>query len=464
MHYSLLFLASLSIPLWLTFSGKQSASPNEKITAALAGDKKVVDWHVKPGNNWVYQNSSGDCYLYINIKSGEGEANKPRVPLNISLVLDRSGSMSGDKIKYARQAAKFLIDQLNSADYLSIVNYDDRVEVTSPSQLVKNKEALKSAIDKIGDRGSTNLSGGMLEGYTQVKSTRKEGFVNRVLLLTDGLANQGITDPKELKRLAENKYKEEGIALSTFGVGADYNEDLLTMLAETGRANYYFIDSPDKIPQIFAGELKGLLSVVAQNAWAEVTIPQDLECTNVYGYPYEVKNGKVMIRFNDLYANDEKAILIKLKSKGTYTSNLRFDCTLGYTDAATFEQVKEGKPVQIKMTTDQALIKAGEEKDVQEMLALFESTENFDDIMSDVDKGEYEVARQKGEKAVRVLKEKQVRYNSPKLEEQVKKMSSYVAQMDSVKVMRQSEKSMYQKMNKSVNYNVKKMKDVEVRE
>lgn len=461
MHYALLFLTGLSITAWLVFGGESSSRLKEKISTVLSDDKKVVDWYVKPGNNWVYQNSHGDCYLYVNIKSGEGTANKPRVPLNISLVLDRSGSMSGEKIKYARQAAKFLIDQLDTGDYLSIVNYDDEVGVTSASQLVKNKEALKQAIDHIQDRGSTNLSGGMLEGYSQVMTTRKDGYVNRVLLLTDGLANQGITDPAQLKKLVDNRYREDGIALSTFGVGADYNEDLLTTLAETGRANYYFIGSPDRIPEIFAAELKGLLSVVAQGAWAEVTIPQDLECVNVYGYPYEVKNGKVMIRFNDLYANDEKAILIKFKSKGTFTSNLLFDCNLGYTDANTFNQVKESKPVQMKMTSDKELIRQGEQQEVQEMLALFESTESFDDILADVDKGDYDKARVKGEAAVKELKEKQVKYNSPKLEEQVTKMSSYVKQMDSVKVMRQSDRSMYQKMNKSMNYNVKKMKVVE---
>ena len=101
---------------------------------------------------------------------------------------------------------------------------------------------------------------------------------------------------------------------------------------------------------------------------------------------------------------------------------------------------------------------------VQEMLALFESTESFDEMMSDVDKGDYESARRRGTEAVRVLKEKQVMYKSPKLEEQVKKMTTYVQQMDSVKVMHESEKKIYQKSNKSVNYNVKKLKVVEVKE
>ncbi len=463
MQFALLFLASLTIPVWLTSSGSRTGHNSDNTAPAKSDDNKVINWEVKPGNSWLLQNSAGDCYLYVNIKSGAGASDKPRVPLNISLVLDRSGSMAGEKIEYARRAAKFLIDQLSTSDYLSIVNYDNKVEVTSGSQPVKNKEALKNTVDKISDRGATNLSGGMLEGYTQVKSTRKEGYVNRVLLLTDGLANEGITDPQQLKKLTEKKYLEDGIALSTFGLGADYNEDLLTMLAETGRANYYFIDSADKIPQLFARELKGLLNVVAQNAWAQVTIPEGLECQHVYGYPYEVKDGKVLIRFNDIYANDEKAILIKLKSRARFTDNLRFDCTLGYTDAATFDQVKEGKPVQVKVTTDKELIKTGEEKDVQEMLALFESTERFDDVMADVDKGYYESARMKGAAAVKVLKEKQVKYNSPKLDEQVKKMTTYVQQMDSVKVMRESEKKMYQKMNKSVNYETKKVKSAEIK-
>ena len=160
--------------------------------------------------------------------------------------------MQGAKIGYAKKAAAFVIDQLNNDDIVSVVNYDDRVEITSPSQPVKNKDILKKKIDELSDRGATNLTGGMLEGYAQAESTKKDGYVNRVLLLTDGLANAGITDPAQIKKLVEKKYTEMGIALSTFGLGADYNEDLLTQLAETGRANYYFIDSPDKIPGIFA--------------------------------------------------------------------------------------------------------------------------------------------------------------------------------------------------------------------
>lgn len=421
---------------------------------------KLVNWYAKPGNAWVLQNNPGEIYLYINIQSGQPATEQPRVPLNISLVLDRSGSMEGEKIDYARRAAKFLVDQLSQDDYLSLVNYDDRVEVTSPSQPVKNKEALKHAIDKITDRGSTNLSGGMLEGYSQAKQTRKDGYVNRVLLLTDGLANDGITDPLELKRLVEKKYNAEGIALSTFGLGADYNEDLLTMLAESGRANYYFIDSADKIPALFARELKGLLSVVAQNALAQISIPEGMQCEKVYGYPFEVKNGQVQVRFNDIYANDEKAILIRLTSKTPAQKDLRFKCTLSYIDAQKFDPVNLEKQVTIKVTDNKTLIEKGQDSTVQEMLALFESTEQFDEMMARVDKGDYDAARSSGKAAVAVLKQKEQLYKSPKLKEQFNKMSSYLNNIDSVKTMEAGERKLFQKSNKSVNYEVKKQKKI----
>lgn len=419
---------------------------------------KLINWYAKAGNALAIRNSRGEIYLYINVQSGQPDSGRQRVPLNVSLVLDRSGSMSGDKIAYAKRAARFLVDQLSKDDYLSIVNYDDRVEVTSPSQAVKNKEGLKHQVDALYDRGSTNLSGGMLEGFSQVKTTRKEGYVNRVLLLTDGLANEGITEPAALKRLVEKKYQEEGIALSTFGLGADYNEDLLTMLAETGRANYYFIDSPDKIPQLFARELKGLLSVVAQNALVQISLPAGLQCEKVYGYPYEVKDGQVQVRFNDINANDEKAILIKLRATNSLQSDLDFNCLLTYTDSQAFTQVKEDQQVHVELTSDAAAYEKGQDNTVQEMLALFEATEHFDNIMYAVDAGEYEKAKEKGTEAIIILKQKQKIYRSPKLEEQINKMSVYVQNLDSVRSASETDRKMFQKSNKAINYEARKLK------
>lgn len=436
-----------------TNSTRNGSDPSMDSTGAIS-------WVIKPGNTYFYNDpGSKEFYIYIQLKGNDVMANMKRVPLNISLVLDRSGSMSGDKIAYARKAANFVIDQLGHEDLVSIVNYDDKIEVSSPSALVKNKEILRKKINELTDRGSTNLTGGMLEGYSQVKSTRKDGYVNRVLLLTDGLANAGITDPRQIKQLVEKRYNEEGVALSTFGLGADYNEDLLTALAEVGRANYYFIDSPDKIPAIFASELKGLLSVVAQNTLVSLDIPSSFECIKVYGHPFEVRDNKLSVRFNDMYSKDEKGVLIKFRARSAVPETVAFNSTLRYTDARSFNEITDSEKIIVNTTGDKDLALKNENALVQEMIALFESTEQFDDIMATVDAGDYEKAKVKAGNAIKVLQEKQKTVSSEKLKKQEETLTNYSKEIDKVKVMRTEDVKMYQKTNKSSNYKVKKGKN-----
>jgi len=452
----LLAVASLPCILYNVSCGQvhsQSPSSDPKLDSIGA-----VSWNAIGGNKF-YGKDPNEIYVYVSVKGNETQNEKKRVPLNISIVLDRSGSMSGEKIAYAKRAAGFVLDQLTSEDILSIVNYDDVVEVTSPSAPIQNKEVLHKKIDALFDRGSTNLTGGMLEGFAQVKSTKKEGYVNRVLLLTDGLANVGITEPTEMKKLVEKKYMEEGIALSTFGLGADYNEDLLTMLAEIGRANYYFIGSPDKIPGIFASELKGLLSVVAQNAYVEVNVPQNLECVKVYGFPYEVKNNVVTIRFNDIYSRDQKSILLKFKKKSNVSDDLAFNCTLKFTEANTFDPVRSHKKVQFSYNDNLSAIEESKDHTVEEMIALYESADMFDDIMAEVDRGNYDSARVRAEKAVTYLKSKQQTIKSEKLKKQEESLTVYSKDINKVKEMRDEEKKIYQKSNKMFNYSTKKGKN-----
>jgi len=453
-----LAFAAVCIVLSCSFSSGQGEHSPTSQKAAIDDSSNLIRWQVRTSGAYFLYDGNEDPYLYINIKSGENKNDKKRVPLNISLVLDRSGSMAGDKIEYAKKAAMFVVDQLNSNDILSIVNYDDKVEVTSPSQPVKNKEMLKAAIDQICDRGSTNLSGGTLQGYFQVAKTMKAGYVNRVLLLTDGLANVGITDPSELKKLVDNKYKEKGIAISTFGLGADYNEDLLTLLAETGRANYYFIKQADQIPGIFASELKGLLSVVGQNAALSVTLPDGMECEKVYGYPYELKNSKVEIKFNDIYANDEKAVLIKLKPVNRQKATFSFNCNLSYTDASTFEEKNLAGNATINLTKEKEKVEKFRDPVVQEMIAVFTSAEKFDEILADVDRGDYKTAKREADSTLKTIKASKEKYNSEKLQKQEIQLEAYTKNLDSVQNMKLEDVKLYQKSNKSANYEVKKMK------
>ena len=136
---------------------------------------KPVNWEAKLDNKYFVPNGNKkEIYVYVELQGGENKQDKARAPLNLSLVVDRSGSMSGDKLKYAKQAMDFVIDQLGSEDYLSMVQYDSDVQVLQTSEMVQDKRALHQKVDKIRDGGSTNLCGGMQEGYVQVRSYKRE--------------------------------------------------------------------------------------------------------------------------------------------------------------------------------------------------------------------------------------------------------------------------------------------------
>ncbi|MFN0203169.1 MAG: vWA domain-containing protein, partial [Bacteroidia bacterium] len=339
-------------------------------------------------------------FVYLTVKGNEVEKKQDRTPLNISLVLDRSGSMSGDKLAYSKKAMSFVIDQLQPEDMLSLVQYDDEVDVLQVAEKVTDKKKLHRKIEEIRDNGSTNLCGGLKEGYNQTEKNRSNNYVNRVLLLSDGLANVGITNPKEIAHIAKNHFQEKGIAVSTFGVGADYNEDLMTDIADNGGANYYFIGNPDQIPSIFEKELKGLLSVVAQKVNVKVKFPEKLvRCKKVYGYPHTQENGKVSINLNDLYSGEEKAILLEFEVLEPLQQNVNFTCITDFWDVADKTEHANSKELEVKITDNEDLLKKNEDAEVKEQIVLFRSTEMFDEALRNADKGDYKKAEEQANEA-----------------------------------------------------------------
>ena len=141
-------------------------------------------------------------YLMARLASGPPTGTNVRRALNLSLVIDRSGSMAGDKIDYIKQAAQFLVQHLSSNDIFSLVLYNDKIETLVPPEIISNKDAINQLIEQIRVRGTTNLSGGWLEGCQHVQTHLSPDRLNRALLMTDGLANRGVTEPDRLVLLA----------------------------------------------------------------------------------------------------------------------------------------------------------------------------------------------------------------------------------------------------------------------
>ncbi len=190
----------------------------------------------------------------------EGEAPPAggRAPVNLAIVLDRSGSMAGPKLEAARQAAAMLVRRLRSEDVVSVVAYDQDVATVAEPATGTAQQDLAQRIERIESGGSTNLSGGWLRGRELVARARGQSGAHRILLLTDGLANVGITDAPSLVGMCASA-RENGISTTAIGFGEDYDESLLRAMAEAGGGNLYYIEKPDQAAGIFADEAEGLL-------------------------------------------------------------------------------------------------------------------------------------------------------------------------------------------------------------
>ena len=350
-------------------------------------------------------------------------------PMNIAVVLYRSGSMGDErKIVYAKHAVADLVDRLAATDYLSIVIYDDRIETLLPTQQVKDRYRIKRLIEEVHPRGSTNLGGGMQEGFRQIERNFKREYINRVILLSDGLANQGITDPHELDRIV-NDYRNRGISLTAMGVGLDYNENLMLGLAEHGGGNYYFIESPSQLASIFEREFQGLACIVAQNAYIELTLGNGVTFNNAIGCGSTRNDDRWVLSVGDLYANDHREMTVELNipegsgTKHVATGILKYD-----------RNRESGKrfpkfSVEIRYSDVTAELEKSRDWDTQAKVDIAVSTKQVERAMEALDAGREEDAAKELNEAKLMLQSSPALMNSsiaaPAMQEQIGNLEKY---------------------------------------
>ncbi len=355
----------------------------------------AVNFSAQADNKFLCPNKK-EVYLYLEAKGGTVGK---RLPLNVSLVVDRSGSMAEEeRMHHAKQALIYFVDHLNPDDNVSIVMYDHIAEVVHGSEPVTDKAALVKKIHHhITPRGATNISHGLELGYNEVKSTYSPDRFNRVILISDGIANQGITDDFLLESIVRGHAAQDNISLSSFGFGHEFNEVLMHDMAESGGGNYYFIETSSQAIQDFDQEFKLLGSVAAKNAIVTVNIPPGLSLSNVYGHKYTSQDNNVYIDLKEVHPGEVNGMLLKftISNPQALPQPLVFNSTLDYDNADNNSHHRKLQVVTINSAADPQACQNNVDMAMLEKISFYSSNALLDGAMTDVEYGRLEHAQSK---------------------------------------------------------------------
>ena len=323
--------------------------------AASASTAPDVTLRVTPERDYVYRLGPREVIVQVEVEARKSDDAR-RAPMNLAIVLDRSGSMEGAKLEKARQAAAMAVDKLGDDDIFSLVTYDSETDLLIPPERVggrDHREDLKARIHRIQAGGSTALHAGVTLGAKQVRRFFEKERVNRVILLSDGIANVGPSSTSDLARLGR-ELRSDGITVSTIGLGDDYNEDLMTALAEASNANYYYVKDAEKLPGIFAEELGAARSLLARNIVIHIQAPDGVRLKEIIGRPeIECHDRVVDIKMPELFGSEKRRFLVRCLAEGKTADAIEAAAELTYATLSGTTAPAQRQAAKIAFTDDQ---------------------------------------------------------------------------------------------------------------
>ena len=335
--------------------------------------------------------------MKLSLRAPEFASAKERPPVNLAVVLDHSGSMGGDKIERAKDAAIEALHRLGPRDLFSLVTFDHEVETVVPPQSAANTEWIEGRIRGIRSRGNTAIFAGVSQAAAEIrKNIEDRRYVPRILLLSDGMANVGPSTPEDLGRLGAALMKE-GIAVSTIGVGSDYNEDLMTRLSQNSDGNAYFAVKSSDLSRIFSAELGDVLSVAARQVTIEISCADGVRPLRIIGRDGRIRGNTVELTLNQLYGGQEKYALVEVEIPAVRAGDERAIAVAScrYSDAVTQRDGSTSGRLSARFTRDEKAVTTSVNVKVQSDVAVNMAAAAIDDAIALNDRGRKVEAAQK---------------------------------------------------------------------
>jgi Ca-activated chloride channel homolog len=287
------------------------ASPSAlSVTTSTVSD---VTLEARLDRGALLRGSDGELHVALALRAGTPPGLPPVQPTDALVVLDVSGSMMGQKLDYAKQALHQLIDRLSPQDRFALVTYDSEARLVTPLGTVADKTRLHRTVDGLQVLGGTNMSAGLELALDQLSRRERAGRTARVLLLSDGHANEGDSSEAGLISRARKVVAQDDV-LSAIGIGDDFNEDLMTALAERGAGNFYYLSQVGMLGRYFDAELRAASQTVASALELEFEPAPGVQLTELGGYPVERVGERYVVRPGNLVAGQERVLWATLRA------------------------------------------------------------------------------------------------------------------------------------------------------
>lgn len=320
--------------VWCSWNWKQQASdsqPSSTSTSALPGTVTTpstpvssgipasrftaagtVSVDARVGNAYVLASTGSTTHIALTATTGDSVTRSMRVPANVVLVIDRSGSMNGSRIQQAKAAAEYVLDSLLDGDQIAIITYDSisRVDIPSTALNGASRNVVRQAIRSMGTGGSTCVQCGLESAEAELSKAYGEG-VGRVILFSDGQANVGERDPIQLGKIAK-RIEGSGALVSTIGVGLDYNETTMSQIAIAGNGNHYFVEDDSMLAKTLQSEVTSLQQLVARRVMVSFELADGVRFVKGYDRDFQVSGNRIVVSLGDMPASSERTMLFEV--------------------------------------------------------------------------------------------------------------------------------------------------------